>query len=78
MKKEELLGTKIKVDEILDGEFYTWVAPDGSIQPAFLAEDIETAIAMAQMFSTTGLSLTPVEMWDKGFEVRKVFLTIKV
>lgn len=61
----------------IDGEFYAWVAPDGEIQLGFIAEEFAQLIALTQTFSSTGLVMSPTEMFGKGFDIEKVHLQMK-
>lgn len=66
----------MKVTPIINEKFYTWVAPDGNVQLALMAEDISMCVALIKLFSKSGMSKTQADMEKEGFEIKPIRLTI--
>jgi hypothetical protein len=66
----------MKVDELKNEEMYVLVAPDGSIQLTTLAPDYAMCIGMAQLLAKSGIGQPVGEMFEQGFEVMPVKVTI--
>lgn len=67
---------KVNMEELKNEQMYVWVAPDGFPQMATIAPDFPMCVAMAEMFATTGICKSPSVMWEEGFQILPVSVTI--
>jgi len=65
-----------KIEEIIDEEFYVWVAPDGNMQLSLLAPDYIMCEAIAKVFHKGGMGQSPHQMKLQGYTIQKVKITI--
>jgi len=66
----------MNIEEIVEEEFYVWIAPDGAVQFATLAEDEPACWAIAKLLAKQGIGHSPHAMRQKGFSIEKVEVTI--
>lgn len=65
-----------KFEEMHDEEMYCFVAPDGSAQLATMAPEFGLCIAFSEVLHVAGLGLSPSAMFEAGFEILPVKLTL--
>lgn len=66
----------MKIDELKNEEMYVLVAPDGGIQLTTLAPDFATCVAMCQLLASRGIGQPVDKMFEQGFEIMPVKVTI--
>jgi hypothetical protein len=66
----------MKLDELKEEEMYLFLAPDGSCQLATLARDFAMCMGIAELMALHGLGKSPSEMFDQGFEIIPVKVTV--
>jgi hypothetical protein len=68
---------EVKLDEIIDEQFYCLVAPDGTAQLMTLAPDFQTCVAMIRVMHSKGFGMSFHELCKiKGFQVLPVKVSI--
>lgn len=66
----------IKFEELKEEAMYCFVAPDGSPQLATLAPDYAYCVGLAQVLSMSGVCKTASQMFEEGFEILPVKVTV--
>lgn len=66
----------MKMEELQNEEMYCFVAPDGTPQLSTLAPEFEMCIGFAEMMASTGLVKSSLQMFDEGFKVLPVKVSI--
>ncbi|KKN74629.1 hypothetical protein LCGC14_0388310 [marine sediment metagenome] len=66
----------MEIEQIVNEDFYVWVAPDGNMQLTLLAPDETTCEAVAKLFHKSGIGQSPHQMRLKGYDIKKVKVTI--
>lgn len=56
---------------------YVLTAPDGSIQLTTLSPDFPTCVTFCEMLADVGMSKPLVELFNAGFTIMPVMVTIK-
>lgn len=67
----------MKIEPIINEEFYALVAPDGSVQTTTLAPDEAMCMAVVKMLHKAGMGQSWHQLKLAGFTYQKVILTIE-
>lgn len=67
----------MKIQPIINEDFYCLIAPDGVFQPSTLTADMPTCIAFIRLLHKTGMGESWHSLKMKGFKVEKVSVTIQ-
>lgn len=77
--EENIIKTLMKpFKDIQYRPFYVWVAPDGNLQLATLAESKRMCLAVTRVFHVHGVGVSEETMKAKGFRIEKVYLTVTI
>jgi len=66
----------MKMDNLKNEEMYVLCAPDGSVQLTTLAPEFVMCIGMAELLASKGISKPVTEMFEAGYEILPVKVTI--
>jgi hypothetical protein len=74
--KDEKPPLPLTMEKILKEEWVVFVAPDGYPQIPTLATDFASCVAYAQMMAEKGIGKHPAQMFEEGFVILPVKLTV--
>ena len=64
------------IDEMKGEEMFAFIAPDGAIQTATIAHEIEMCYAITKLLAKAGYGFPPEELLQKGFVIAPIAVTI--